>query len=75
MANLSDDIHENLSTLRRNFKDFSLHESFCDAIEGDSASEELTGTLFTVVDDVHSEVLEDDNTVSSDLVSFDLKSS
>eukprot|EP00116_Pleurobrachia_bachei_P009526 sb/3469788/ len=33
VADLSDDIHENLNSLRRNFKDFSLHESFCDAIE------------------------------------------
>ena len=77
VADLSDDIHENLNSLRRNFKDFSLHESFCDAIEpseGYSDSEEVTGTLFTVVDDIDSEVLGDDNTVSSDLVSFDLKS-
>ena len=80
VADLSDDLQENLNTLRRNFKDFSLHESFRDAIEpsdqsgDDSDSGGLTGTLFTVADDVDSEVLEDDNTVSSDLVSFDLKS-
>lgn len=88
IIDLSDNLGDNISSLKRNFRDFSLHEKFCDAIESDIISENLctcrsggTESLkdfedITAISQVSESVEESFDAVSSELteISYELRS-
>ena len=62
LTDLSDNVGENMSTLQRNFRDFSLHDKFCDAFDELSGSvctckSRISESLYSVASEIEDETL------------------
>ena len=61
LTDISDTVEENVSTLKRNFRDFSLHDQFCDAVDEFSDSictcrSRISESMYSIASGIEDEV-------------------